>query len=71
MCKIGIEPIKSVLFVTREDIEQLDATKIQTERFSKEKEFKGMLMSRMAAMSVQIGAKRLVYRFRSNQTYDM
>jgi IS4 transposase len=37
---------------TREDIEQLNATRTQTERFSKEKEMKGM-----AAMSAQIGAK--------------
>jgi hypothetical protein len=44
MCKIGIEPIKSVLFVTREDIEQLNSTRIQTERFSKEKEMKGVMM---------------------------
>jgi hypothetical protein len=46
MCKIGIEPIKSVLFATREDIEQLNATRIQTERFSKEKKMKGMMMPR-------------------------
>jgi hypothetical protein len=43
-CKIGTEPIKSVLFATREDIEQLNATRIQTQRFSKEKEMKGMMM---------------------------
>jgi hypothetical protein len=35
MCKIGAEPIKSVLFVTREDIEQLNATTIQTEIFKR------------------------------------
>jgi hypothetical protein len=46
ICQIRTEPIKSVLFATREDIEQLNATRIQTERFSKEKEMKGMMMPR-------------------------
>jgi hypothetical protein len=38
MCKIGTEPIKSALFVKREDIKQQNATRIQTHRFSKEEE---------------------------------
>jgi hypothetical protein len=37
MCKIGTGPINSVLFVTREDIEQLNATRSKQRDFQKKR----------------------------------
>jgi hypothetical protein len=53
MCEISTEPIKGVLFATREDIEHLNATRIQTENFKRKGNEKDDDAT-MAAMSAQI-----------------
>jgi hypothetical protein len=53
MCEISTEPIKGVLFATREGIEQLNATGIQTENFKRKGNEKDDDAT-MAVMSAQI-----------------